>query len=53
MAVIAYYRVSTAYQTIENQRLEINKTYKVEEESFDEAVSGCVVLENLANTAYC
>jgi putative DNA-invertase from lambdoid prophage Rac len=42
MAVIAYYRVSTADQTIENQRLEINKTYKVEKEFFDEAVSGSV-----------
>ena len=42
MAVIAYYRVSTADQTIENQRLEIHKTYKVEKEFFDEAVSGSV-----------
>ena len=40
MAVITYYRVSAAGQTIENQRLEINKTYKVDKEFFDEAVSG-------------
>ncbi len=40
MAVVSYYRVSAAGQTIENQRLEINKTYKVDKEFFDEAVSG-------------
>ena len=42
MSTIAYYRVSTSDQTIENQRLEINKTYKVDREFIDEAVSGTV-----------
>jgi DNA invertase Pin-like site-specific DNA recombinase len=42
LAVIAYYRVSTADQTIENQRMEIAKTYRVEKEFMDEAVSGTV-----------
>jgi DNA invertase Pin-like site-specific DNA recombinase len=42
LAVIAYYRVSTADQTIENQRMEIAKTYRVDKEFMDEAVSGTV-----------
>jgi putative DNA-invertase from lambdoid prophage Rac len=40
MANIAYYRVSTKSQTIENQRREIGKTYSIDHEFFDEAVSG-------------
>lgn len=42
MATIAYYRVSTKEQTIENQRLELNATYKIDHEYHDEAVSGTV-----------
>lgn len=42
VAVIAYYRVSTSDQTIENQRLEIAKTYRVDTEFMDEAVSGTI-----------
>jgi putative DNA-invertase from lambdoid prophage Rac len=42
MSTIAYYRVSTRDQTIENQRLEITKSYKIDREFFDEAISGTV-----------
>ncbi len=42
MATIAYYRVSTKDQTIENQRRELSETYNIENEFFDEAVSGTV-----------
>ncbi len=42
MAIIAYYRVSTKDQTIENQRLELSRTYKIDHEFCDEAVSGTV-----------
>lgn len=42
MSTIAYYRVSTRDQTIENQRREIAKTYTVDHEFFDEAISGSV-----------
>lgn len=42
MSTIAYYRVSTKDQTIENQRREIAKTYTIDHEYFDEAVSGTV-----------
>lgn len=40
MANIAYYRVSTKSQTIENQRREIGTAFSVDHEFFDEAVSG-------------
>lgn len=40
MAVIAYYRVSTDDQTIENQRHELSKTYRIDKEFFDCGVSG-------------
>lgn len=40
MANIAYYRVSTKSQTIENQRREIKKAYRIDHEYFDEATSG-------------
>lgn len=46
MSTIAYYRVSTRDQTIENQRREIAKIYTVDHEYFDEAVSGTVKGEN-------
>lgn len=46
MATIAYYRVSTKDQTIETQRHELKKTYKIDREFFDEAVSGTVKGEN-------
>jgi len=42
MATIAYYRVSTKDQTIETQRHELNQTYKIDREFYDEAVSGSV-----------
>lgn len=42
MSNIAYYRVSTRDQTIENQRREIAKAYKIDHEFFDEATSGSV-----------
>lgn len=42
MAVVAYYRVSTADQSIENQRMELTKTYRIDREFVDEAVSGTV-----------
>ena len=42
MANIAYYRVSTKQQTIENQRREIQKAYSIDHESYDEATSGSV-----------
>jgi putative DNA-invertase from lambdoid prophage Rac len=40
MSNIAYYRVSTKAQTIENQRREIGSAYSIDHEFFDEAVSG-------------
>lgn len=42
MSTIAYYRVSTKDQTIETQRHELSKTYKIDREFYDEAVSGTV-----------
>lgn len=42
MANIAYYRVSTKQQTIENQRREIQKAYSIDHEFYDEATSGSV-----------
>ncbi|MCR8923188.1 recombinase family protein [Dasania sp. GY-MA-18] len=42
MAIIAYYRVSTKEQTIENQRLELKTLYNIDHEYSDEAVSGSV-----------
>ncbi|MPX97880.1 recombinase family protein [Salinivibrio sp. VYel6] len=45
MAVIAYYRVSTDDQTIENQRRELNKTYRIDKEFADCGVSGTVSAE--------
>ncbi|PXX92243.1 multiple promoter invertase [Marinobacter vulgaris] len=42
MANVAYYRVSTKQQTIENQRLEIKSAYNVDHEFFDESTSGSV-----------
>lgn len=42
MATIAYYRVSTKDQTIETQRHELTKTYNIDREFFDEAVSGAI-----------
>lgn len=42
MAVVSYYRVSTSDQTIENQRMELSKTYRLDREFFDEGVSGTV-----------
>lgn len=42
MATIAYYRVSTHNQTIENQRLELSKVYNIDHEYMDEGVSGTV-----------
>lgn len=42
MSHIAYYRVSTKDQTIENQRLEIRNRFNIDHEFFDEAVSGTV-----------
>ncbi|BFM11199.1 recombinase family protein [Simiduia litorea] len=42
MTVIAYYRVSTKDQTIETQRHELEKTYKIDHTFADEAVSGTV-----------
>lgn len=40
MTTIAYYRVSTKDQTIETQRHELSKTYNIDREFYDEAVSG-------------
>jgi len=51
MATIAYYRVSTKDQTIENQRLELKATYNIDHEYFDEAVSGMVKGEDRAGFA--
>ena len=42
MATIAYYRVSTSDQTIENQRQEITEVYLIAKEFHDEGVSGTV-----------
>ena len=39
---VAYYRVSTTEQHIDNQRAEINKTYKIRKEFIDEGISGTV-----------
>lgn len=41
MATIAYYRVSTDDQTVENQRLEL-KNYKIDKEFSDQGVSGTI-----------
>ena len=41
MANIAYYRVSTSHQTIENQRIELNKKHDIKKEFSDE-ISGTV-----------
>lgn len=46
MANIAYYRVSTKQQTIENQRREIGKAYSIDHEFFDEAISGSIRTED-------
>lgn len=40
MSVISYLRVSTADQSIENQRALISKSYAIDDEFTDEAVSG-------------
>lgn len=42
MATIAYYRVSTDDQNIDNQRLELSKTYKIDKEFADTGISGTV-----------
>ena len=42
MATIAYYRVSTTDQSIENQRNELTATYAIDREFFDDGVSGTV-----------
>ena len=39
---VAYYRVSTTDQHIDNQRAEINQTYKVSKEFMDNGISGTV-----------
>lgn len=40
MAVIGYCRVSTQDQTVDNQKLQIEKVHKVDKWFIDEAVSG-------------
>ena len=42
MATIAYYRVSTTDQSIENQRAELSKVYKIDKEFYDNGTSGTV-----------
>ena len=42
MSVVAYYRVSTDDQNIENQRMELEKTYKIDKEFSDQGISGTV-----------
>lgn len=42
MSVIAYYRVSTKDQTIENQRHELKKIYSIDHEFYDQSTSGLV-----------
>lgn len=42
MATIAYYRVSDSDQTVENQRMELEKTYRIDKEFSDNGVSGTV-----------
>ena len=41
-STVAYYRVSTTDQHIDNQRAEINQTYKVSKEFMDNGISGTV-----------
>lgn len=42
MATIAYYRVSTSDQSIDNQRKELEATYNIDHEFCDEATSGTI-----------
>lgn len=42
MATVAYYRVSTKDQSIENQRQELEKTYRIDKEFADNGTSGTV-----------
>ena len=42
MATVAYYRVSTTEQSIENQRRELEKVYSIDREFSDNGVSGTV-----------
>ncbi|MFK0571707.1 recombinase family protein [Endozoicomonas sp.] len=42
MATVAYYRVSTKEQSIENQRMELEKVYQIERDFMDNAVSGTI-----------
>ena len=51
MAMIAYYRVSTADQCIENQRGELTATYKIEQEFIDDGISGTVKASERAGFA--
>jgi putative DNA-invertase from lambdoid prophage Rac len=51
VSTIAYYRVSTKDQNIENQRREIAKIYTVDHEFFDEAISGTVKGEDRSGFA--
>ncbi len=46
MATIAYYRISTADQTIENQRRTLEGTYSIDHEFIDDGVSGTVKTGN-------
>lgn len=41
--IISYLRVSTKDQTIENQRIEIEKNYKIDKEFIDEGITGTKV----------
>lgn len=42
MATVAYYRVSTKEQSIENQRQELGKVYNIDKEFMDNGVSGTI-----------
>ncbi|WP_263322423.1 recombinase family protein [Endozoicomonas sp. Mp262] len=42
MAVVAYYRVSTTEQSIENQRQELARLYSIDKEFSDNGISGTV-----------
>lgn len=42
MATVAYYRVSTKEQSIENQRQELGKLYRIDREFMDNGVSGTI-----------
>jgi putative DNA-invertase from lambdoid prophage Rac len=43
MSHIAYYRVSTADQTVESQRAALSQSHKIDREFVDEGVSGAVL----------